>query len=200
MNKAVFLDRDGVVVKDIDLLTDIKQIIIPSDVPNALLKLKEAGFKLIIVSNQAVVARGLISEKNVENINSEIERQIVELGGPKFDAVYFCPHHPNATLSEYRVECECRKPRTGMLTQAAKEHNIDFTNSFMIGDRITDIIAGKNAGCETILLETGMHREKTIVTVDEIDGNIQPDFKCENLLTAAEWILINNQFSSKEQE
>ena len=193
MNKTVFLDRDGVVVKDVDLLTDIKQIIIPGDVPEALFLLKNSGFKLIVVSNQAVVARGFISEKDVENINAEIERQIVESGGPKFDAVYFCPHHPNATLPEYRTNCDCRKPRTGMLTQAAKIHNIDFAKSFMIGDRITDIVAGKNAGCKTVLLETGMHSEKTIVTVDKIDENIQPDFKCESLLTAAEWILINNQ-------
>jgi len=193
MNKAVFLDRDGVVVKDTDLVTDIKQIIIPDDVPEALSLLKNSGFKLIIVSNQAVVARGLITEKDVEKINSEIERQIVESCGPKFDAVYFCPHHPNATLPEYRTNCDCRKPRAGMLTQAAKDYNIDFAKSFMIGDRITDIVAGKNAGCKTILLETGMHSEKTIVTVDKVDENIQPDFKCENLLTASEWILINNQ-------
>jgi len=193
MNKTVFLDRDGVIVKDVNLLTNIKQINIPKDVPEVLSLLKESGFKLIVVSNQAVVARGLISEKDVENINSEIELQIVKSDGPKFDAVYFCPHHPNATLPEYRTNCDCRKPRAGMLTQAAKEHNIDFTKSFMIGDRITDIVAGKNAGCKTILLETGMHSEKTIVTVDKIDENIQPDFKCQNLLTAAEWILINNQ-------
>jgi len=189
MNKTVFLDRDGVVVKDVSLLTKISQINIPDYMPNALAKLKKAGYKLIIVSNQAVVARGLISKKDVENINSEIERRIVALGGPAFDGIYFCPHHPNATLPEYRQECNCRKPRVGMLIQATEEHNIDLSLSFMIGDRITDIIAGKNAGCKTVLLETGMHKAETIVTVDKIDEKIKPDFKCENLLTAAEWII-----------
>jgi len=188
MNKAVFLDRDGVIIKDTDLLTDIEQIVISAVVPKALSTLKQAEYKLIIVSNQAVVARGLISEDDVRRINSEIERQIIELGGPKFDAMYFCPHHPNATLPEYRKNCNCRKPRNGMMMQAAEKYNIDLSKSFMIGDRITDIVAGKNAGCKTILLETGMHNAKTIVTVDKIDKNIQPDFKCENLLTAAEWI------------
>lgn len=190
MNKTVFLDRDGVIVKDVSLLTEISEIEIPEDVPNALAKLKYEGFKLIIVSNQAVVARGLISEKDVENINADIARQIIHLGGPTFDGFYFCPHHPNATLPEYRQECNCRKPRVGMLLQASKEHNIDLTASFMIGDRITDIIAGKNAGCKTILLKTGMHKKKTIVTVDKIDNTVQADFICDSFPEATDWILI----------
>ena len=191
MNKAVFLDRDGVIIKDVNLLTDSVDIQILNGVTDALKKLKKSGFKLIVVSNQTVVARGLATEEDVKKINSEIERRIVALGGPIFDGIYFCPHHPNATLSEYREKCECRKPRTGMLTQAAKEHNIDLTKSFMVGDRITDIIAGKNAGCKTILLKTGMHKTETIVTVDIIDEDIQADYTCIDLLTAAEWIFKN---------
>ena len=189
MNKAVFLDRDGVIIKDVSLLTVPDAIFILNSVPDALNKLKKSGFILIVVSNQTVVARGLATENHVKEINSEIERKIDELGGPNFDKIYFCPHHPNASLPEYRKKCECRKPRTGMFSQAAKDHNIDLNSSFMIGDRITDIIAGKNAGCKTILLETGMHKEKTIVTVDKIDDTIQADYICDNLLTAAKWII-----------
>ncbi len=189
MNKAVFLDRDGVIIKDVNLLTNSGDIHVLDGVPEALSSLKNAEFKLIVVSNQTVVARGLATEKNVKEINSEIENKIVELGGPHFDGFYYCPHHPKANLTEYRKECQCRKPRIGMFTQAAKDHNIDLTASFMIGDRITDIIAGKNAGCKTVLLKTGMHKADTIVTVDKIDDSIQADYTCKDLLTAANWIL-----------
>jgi len=189
MNKAIFLDRDGVIIKDVNLLTESVDIHILDGVPESLVSLKSFGFKLIVVSNQTVVARGLATEENVKEINSEIENKIVELGGPTFDEIYFCPHHPNATLPEYRGECECRKPRSGMLVQAAIEHNIDLTASFMVGDRITDIIAGKNVGCKTILLETGMHNAESIVTIDKINENIQTDYTCKNLITAVKWIL-----------
>jgi len=189
MNKAVFLDRDGVIIKDVNLLTNSGDIHVLDGLPEALSSLKNAEFKLIVVSNQTVVARGLATEKNVKEINSEIENKIVELDGPTFDGIYFCPHHPNATLPEYREKCECRKPRSGMLAKAASEHNIDLTTSFMVGDRITDIIAGKNVGCKTILLETGMHNTETIVTIDKINENIQANYTCKNLITAVKWIL-----------
>jgi len=197
MNKAVFLDRDGVIIKDVNLLTDSDAIFFFNGVPDALNKLKNSGFKLIVVSNQTVVARGLATENDVKKINSKIKRKIVELGGPTFDKIYFCPHHPNATLPEYRKKCECRKPRTGMFFQAATDYNIDLSSSYMIGDRITDIVAGKDAGCKTILLESGMHKEKTIVTVDEIDNSIQADFICDNLLAAAKWIIKKSDVLTK---
>ena len=143
LKKAVFLDRDGVIIVDANLITRIGQIKVIEGVPEAMTRLKLAGFLLIIISNQPVVARGLISEEEVKALNNEIENIILKFGGPQFDGFYFCPHHPNANLENYRILCDCRKPAPGMLLKAASEKGIDVKRSFMVGDRITDIIAGK---------------------------------------------------------
>ena len=189
MNAAVFLDRDGVLVEDVDLLATISQIKILPGVAEALTKLRKANFKLIVVSNQAIVARGLITEKAVEEIHSEINRHLAE-NGVSIDAFYFCPHHPKATLEKYRVVCECRKPRPGLLFQATREQQIDLQKSFMVGDRITDVIAGAKAGCRTILVQTGQHGAAPIETAEPLDNSIQPDWTCANLREAADWILL----------
>jgi D-glycero-D-manno-heptose 1,7-bisphosphate phosphatase len=189
MNRAVFLDRDGVVIVDADLITQIDQIHVIDGIPEALRRLKKAGFLLIIVSNQPVVARGLITETEVIALNDEIQHRIIQSGGCGFNGFYFCPHHPNATLQEFRIVCECRKPAPGLLFQAATDKAIDLKTSFMVGDRITDIIAGKNAGCTTIQVLSGMHEAAPIVTTGPIDLSIKADHICSNLLQAANWIL-----------
>jgi D-glycero-D-manno-heptose 1,7-bisphosphate phosphatase len=188
-NKAIFLDRDGVLVKEVYFLYQMEDINILPSVPLALNKLKKAGFKLIVVSNQPVIARGMASEKQVVAINNEIQNQIIKSGGPKLDSVFFCPHHPNAHVQKYRNECQCRKPRTGMIQEAATQHNIDLKKSYMIGDRITDVIAGHKANCKTILLTTGAHAEPPIEALDEIDLSTKPSYTAAGLLEAATWIL-----------
>ena len=186
---AVFIDRDGVLIEDVDLLTSLGEIRVLDGVPQALWRLKEAGFRLIVISNQTVVARGLATEADVCAMNAEVERQLTEAGAPHLSGFYFCPHHPRATLPAYRVACECRKPRPGLLVQAAREHDLDLTASFVVGDRITDIIAGARAGCRTVQVQTGKHREPPIETVDPLDGSLQPDHVCADLPEAATWIL-----------
>lgn len=186
---AAFLDRDGVVIEDVDLLTSPGEIRVLDGVPQALRSLRQAGFRLIVVSNQTVVARGLATEADVCAMNAQVERCLTEAGGPRLDGFYFCPHHPNATLSAYRVACECRKPRPGLLVQAAREHDLDLKRSFVVGDRITDIIAGASVGCRTVLVQTGKHRETPIETVDSLDESAQPDHECADLAQAATWIL-----------
>lgn len=188
-NSAVFLDRDGVLIEDRHLLTDAQSIRVLEDVPLALSKLKEIGFKLIVVSNQPVVARGMVTEQEVKAINDNIEMLLTQAGGPVLDGVYFCPHHPNADLLEYRKNCECRKPQPGLLIQAAHEHQVNLETSFMVGDRITDIIAGCRAGCQTILVQTGQHLAPPIETTEVLDTSIQPDYICADLNGAADWIL-----------
>ena len=131
-------------------------------------ELKAAGMFLAVVSNQAVVARGLISESELAGLNRLILDQIEHAGGPRLDAVYYCPHHPEATLPEYRVACQCRKPRPGMIVQAAAEHGLDLQASFLVGDRMTDIAAGAAAGCRTVLVTCGRHDAPPIVTVDPL--------------------------------
>ncbi len=189
MSAAVFLDRDGVLIADNNLLTDAGDIRVLADVPQALSRLKKASFQLVVVSNQAVVARGLVTEQEVDAINAEMERLLEQADGPRLDGFYFCPHHPNATLPAYRADCECRKPRPGLLLRAAREHNLDLGKSFMVGDRITDIIAGARAGCRTVLVQTGQHQAPPIETVEPLDETVQPDHVCADLETAAEWIL-----------
>ena len=188
-NKAVFLDRDGVLISDVHLLTRTEQITILPNVASALRDLARAGWKLMVASNQTVVARGLVSEVEVGEIHRTICSAIVAQGGAQIDAWYYCPHHPQATVTAYRADCDCRKPRPGLLLRAAVEHDVDLARSFMIGDRMTDIIAGASAGCRTVLVETGQHLAPLIETSDSIDDSILPDHTCASLAEAARWIL-----------
>jgi D-glycero-D-manno-heptose 1,7-bisphosphate phosphatase len=183
------LDRDGVLIEDMNLLTALEQVRILPGVPEALWRLKKAGYRLVVVSNQTVVARGLMNESDVRKLNDEIVGRLVVFGAPPLDGFYFCPHHPNATIPAYRMICECRKPRPELLLRASLEMNINLDKSFMVGDRITDIIAGVNAGCRTILVETGAHLDDPIETPEPLDGSIKPDSTCKNLTEAADWIL-----------
>jgi D-glycero-D-manno-heptose 1,7-bisphosphate phosphatase len=185
---AVFLDRDGVIVEDVHLLTATDQLRILDGVPAALAELAAAGFRLIVVSNQPVVARGLVSEQEVAAIQRELGRRLRAASGISLDGDYFCPHHPRADVPEYRLDCDCRKPRPGMLLRAAADHDLDLSRSFMVGDRITDISAGHSAGCRTVLVETGRHDDPPIETADRPDPTLRPDHSCPDLAAAAEWI------------
>ena len=189
MNAAVFLDRDGVLVEDVDLLTRAEDFVILDGVPRALGCLQRAGFRLVVISNQTVVARGLASENDVRALNVRLQQLLERAGGARLDAWYFCPHHPNATLPAYRVNCDCRKPRPGLLLRAAREHDLDLAASFAVGDRITDIIAGTRAGCRTILVQTGKHLDLPIQTSEPLDLAIEPDHTCADLEAATRWIL-----------
>lgn len=189
MNRAIFLDRDGVLIEDADLLTRREQLRILPGVPEALTMLKSAGFLLVVVTNQPVVARGMLTENGVEEVHAELARRIVARGGPIIDRFYFCPHHPNATLPKYRIACECRKPRPGMFLNAIAQLKIDGQASFTVGDRLTDIIAGTKVGSRTVLVKTGKHTETPITTSDPIDFTVKADHTCRDLSESVDWIL-----------
>jgi D-glycero-D-manno-heptose 1,7-bisphosphate phosphatase len=186
---AVFLDRDGVLVEDRGLLVDAAELRIVPGVPSALRRLRENGFRLIVVSNQAVVARGMITPEGVEAIHAHLLRLLEEAGAPRLDAIYFCPHHPEADLPEYRVDCDCRKPRPGALVRAAEEHGLNLAESYMIGDRMTDIAAGAAAGCRTVLLKRPGVVTPPPTTAEPPEGWPQPDCVCADLPAAVQWIL-----------
>ena|SRR5438067_455244 len=190
MSPAVFLDRDGVLIDDLDLICRVDHVRILAGVPGALGKLKMAGFKLVVVTNQPVIARGMATEEHIRSLNEHVQRLLMDAGGPKLDGWYVCPHHPEATLTAYRVACECRKPQPGLLLQGARELSLDLKRSFMIGDRLTDIIAGAKAGTRTILVKTGKHLAPLIKSSTPIDSSIEPDHVSEDLNEAAEWILM----------
>ena len=191
MHHAVFLDRDGVLIENVHLLTQPKDIHIMTGVPQALKMLRAIGFQLIVVSNQTVISRGLATEEEVRALNEEIQRLVEQAGGPRIDAFYFCPHHPRATVPAYRVDCACRKPRPGLILCAAREHELDLRGSFVVGDRITDIIAGALAGCRTVLVQTGAHLAPPIETNEPLDLSILPDRTSANLVEAAQWSVEN---------
>lgn len=188
-NRAIFLDRDGVLVKDVGLVCAASELEILEGVATALRRLKEADFQLVVVSNQAIVARGMITELQLNEIHAAMNRLLGEQGAPSPDAIYYCPHHPQATLDAYRIACDCRKPRPGMLLRAAAERAIDLAHSYLVGDRMTDILAGQRAGCRSILVTTGQHEAPPIVTADATEESAMPHHICDGLLAATDWIL-----------
>jgi D-glycero-D-manno-heptose 1,7-bisphosphate phosphatase len=187
--KAVFLDRDGVLIHDVHLLTQCDQVELYPFAPQVLNDLHTAGYIVVVVTNQTVVARGLASEQEVEQVHAWIQELLQKTDGAQVDRFYFCPHHPNASLPAYRVECSCRKPSPGMIHRAACDLGIDLESSWMVGDRISDIIAGSRAGCRTILVETGKHTEPPIESNDSDVNGISADFCCTDLKAAVGIIL-----------
>ena len=186
---TVFLDRDGVLIRDVHLLTQVDQVELKPEATEALALLKFAGFALVVVSNQPVVARGLATEKQVEAVHDHIQGLLCQVGGPKIERFFFCPHHPNADIQAYRVNCHCRKPEPGMLLSAAQELGLDLNRSYLVGDRPSDILAGQRAGCHTIMVETGMHALPPIETAEHPQKPVEPDYRCTDILAAAKIIL-----------
>jgi mannose-1-phosphate guanylyltransferase / phosphomannomutase len=176
MKPAIFIDRDGTLNREVDVLRDIKQLEVLPNVAAPLKQLSDLGFLIIIITNQPVIARGWLTPAQVEEINAELVHRITIDGGV-VDAVYYCPHHPNANLPEYRAQCDCRKPNIGLFNQAMKKHDIDMSKSFMIGDSTGDILAGQRAGVKTILVETGYAGKD-----DKYE--VKPDFQVEDLAGA----------------
>lgn len=186
--RAVFLDRDGVLVRDVGPLTSADDIVLTPGVASGLNQLAAAGFLLVVVSNQTVVARGLLNENAVIELQAQVEQRIVDAGGPELDDFLFCSHHPNASVPEYRRECGCRKPAAGLLLEAAVKHGISLKQSFMIGDRPSDVEAGLRAGCATIQLTTGAHTAPPI----EVTGGFEvrpPHHLAKDLREAAAIVL-----------
>lgn len=153
--KAVFLDRDGTVNKYVGFLRDIGEFELEDGVAEAVRKINASGYLAIVVTNQPVIARGEVSFEELQEIHNKMETLLGEQGA-YLDAIYFCPHHPHKGYEgerpELKIDCECRKPKPGMLLQAARDFNIDLENSWMVGDGENDIAAGNRAGCRTVLV------------------------------------------------
>ena len=155
MNPAVFLDRDGVITEDPPHYAHrLDQLRIIPGSGQAIQLLNAHNFRVFVISNQSGVARGYYREEDVKIFNDEMERLLAGEGA-HIDAIYYCPHHPDAVVECYKMDCDCRKPKPGMIMQAAQKYSIDIPNSFVIGDKWSDIEAGRAAGCKTILVLTG---------------------------------------------
>jgi D-glycero-D-manno-heptose 1,7-bisphosphate phosphatase len=185
----VFLDRDGVLIEDVHLLVRFDQMRILPGVPAALKALRDGGFRLVVISNQAVVARGLATEAEVEAIHGALNQVLVENSGAAIERYYFCPHHPQANLPDYRKACQCRKPEPGLFHRAASELRLNLASSFAVGDRPSDILAGRRAGCRTVWVRSGRHMDPPIQGALPIVEPAEPDWVCPDLASAAEWIL-----------
>ena len=152
-NKFVLLDRDGVINVEKSYLHKIEDFEYEKNVVEGLLKLRDLGYKFAIITNQAGIARGYYTEEDYLKLQSFIEDDLFKKG-IKIEKSYFCPHHPNVT-GKYGIECDCRKPNTGNFELAIKEFDIDVKNSFMIGDKITDLIPAEKLGITPVLVKTG---------------------------------------------
>ena len=186
MNKAVFLDRDGTVTEEVGYLADLAMLrLIPGAGP-AIRKLNQAGFKVVLVTNQSGVARGYFPESLVHEAHDRLTGMLKQEGAA-LDGIYYCPHHPTAGNSEYTMMCDCRKPGTGLLDQAAKDLDIDLPRSYMVGHKWIDVELAQKAGMTAVLVETGF--------APDDPGNVRPEhvrdpeFTAHDIAEAVEWIL-----------
>jgi D-glycero-D-manno-heptose 1,7-bisphosphate phosphatase len=176
---AVFLDRDGTLIREVNYLSTIEQIEVLPGVAAALRLLRSHGFKLVMVTNQSVVARGGLSEAGLQQIHAEIVNRLAQEGAA-LDGIYYCPHHPTEGFGDYRILCDCRKPKTGMIKRAADEHQIDPSRSYVVGDQPTDIELARAVGATGILVGRD----------DAVAGGLPLNFPVvANLAGAAEWIV-----------
>jgi D,D-heptose 1,7-bisphosphate phosphatase len=180
---AVFLDRDGTINEDPGYLGDPEKVKLFPGTGKALFSIKsKLKFKLIVISNQSGIARGLISGEEVDAVNTRIN-EILKTDNVSIDAFYYCPHHPEFSSRE---ETECRKPSPEMVLQAARELNLELNGSYFIGDTLSDIQCGINAGLKTVLVKTGYGLESISILQKQ---NIFPSFVAENILDACKFIL-----------
>jgi D-glycero-D-manno-heptose 1,7-bisphosphate phosphatase len=193
-NKAVFLDRDGVIneliyygdMGIVDSPFTVEQFKLFPDVGKAIKKLKKLGFIIVVVSNQPGIAKNNFSMEVFKKISEKMKRELKKQGAT-VDAEYYCFHHPYAKAKKYKKNCDCRKPKPGMLLKAAKDYTIDLAKSWMIGDGITDIQAGQTAGCKTILIG----RMKCDLCKLIEDKQAKPDYIVPNLYKAT--LIIENK-------
>jgi D-glycero-D-manno-heptose 1,7-bisphosphate phosphatase len=153
--RAVFLDRDGVINEERGYVHTPDQFILIPRVVAAIRNLRLSGFKVVVITNQSGVARGFFNVATVDKLHRHFQ-EILGAEGEHVDGIYYCPHHPEGTVTEYAVHCDCRKPMPGLLLQAAKELNLDLSASYLVGDKLSDIQAGRQASLrEEFLVRTG---------------------------------------------
>lgn len=183
-DRAVFLDRDGTLVEEVGYLDRLDRLrVFPWSV-DAVRLLNRAGFRAVVVTNQAGVAKGLFPETFVGEAHRELEARFAD-GGAIIERFYYCPHHPEGTVAAFRAACECRKPKAGMIWQAQRELGIDPARSFVVGDRWIDVEMGRAAGARTVLVRTGYGRAEEPLR----PADLTADFVAETLMDATGWIL-----------
>lgn len=183
---AVFLDRDGTVNEQMGYINHISRFHLLPNAAQAIRMLNEKNIPVVVVSNQSGLARGYFPVELLNAVHEKMNGLLAEEGA-SLDGVYYCPHHPEAKEEIHRLDCSCRKPKTGMLLQAAEELDLDLSKSFLVGDRWSDVKCAINAGCTPVLVLTGYGRGDQLYIGP--GQEVQPSFTAEDLLEAVEWIL-----------
>lgn len=186
LSRAVVMDRDGTICDEVGYVNHVSRIRLLPRSAAAIRLAHGAGFKTVVTTNQAGVARGYFAEELIERTHEKM-RELLATEGAAVDAIYYCPHHPEAGEPPYRKDCDCRKPRPGMLLRARDELGIDLARSYVIGDSMRDIEAGRAAGAVTILVLTGYGRGE--YEHRSSGWRTRPDRIVDDLMDAVEWIL-----------
>lgn len=183
---AVFLDRDGTINEQMGYVNHPDRfVLLPGAVPG-IRRLNKGGFLVIVVSNQSGVARGYFPIDLVNEVHDLMQKELAA-GGAFLDEVLFCPHYPGGEVAEYAVECRCRKPKPGMITEAESRFHIDMSRSYVVGDRFSDLELAASKGLKGVLVETGYGLGEQLYVLPEKE--IQPDHVARDLEAAAQWIL-----------
>jgi D-glycero-D-manno-heptose 1,7-bisphosphate phosphatase len=197
INTAIFLDRDGTINEEVGHLDKLEKLKIYDNAAEAIRMINQSGMKAVVITNQSGVARGYFTEELVKTTHRIIQ-DLLKRQGAFIDAFYYCPHHPTEGLEEYVQACSCRKPEPGMLITASRDLNIDLQRSYMVGDILKDIQAGKNAGTKSVLVKSGhgikalhedLQQSSQEIPIGENLGNSYPDYIAEDILEAVTWIL-----------
>ncbi len=181
MRPAVFLDRDGTIIEEAEYLSDPAGARLLPGAAEGIAHLRTAGFAVVVTSNQSGVARGYFDEAAVQVVNRRVQELLTAAGAPA-DAFYYCPHHPEGSVPAYALDCECRKPKPGMLHAAAADLDLDLKRSWVVGDKRTDMEFGTDNGLRAVLVLTGYGRE---TQAEGFEPGREPDLFSSDLAAAA---------------
>ena len=187
---AAFIDRDGCLTEEVGYVNHASRIRLLPRTAEAVRRLNAAGMRAVMVTNQAGIARGYFSEDVLRATNEALERQLEE-GRARLDALYVCTHHPTEGAPPYRADCDCRKPRPGLLLRAARELGLDLGASVMIGDRISDVAVGQSVGAAGVLVLTGYGLGEW--EHQRHGWMVKPDHVADDLLDAVDWALARRR-------
>lgn len=186
LRPAVFLDRDGTINEQMGYINHISRFHLLPGVVEAIRRLNEANIPVVVVTNQSGLARGYFPEELLAAVHEEMELLLAEHGA-HVDGIYICPHHPEAKKEKYRLDCNCRKPKTGLFVRAAEEMGLDLARSFVVGDRWSDLKSAKACGATPVLVLTGYGRgDAQYIGPGQ---EVQPAFVGADLAEAVQWIL-----------
>jgi len=184
--RAIFLDRDGTLNEDVGFVTDVRALRLFPWAADAVRLINRAGFHAIVLTNQSGIARGYLTEADIAEIHAQLCRDL-HAQGARLDAIYYCPHHPEATVAAYRQDCRCRKPLPGLVEAAAREFGLDVTRSYFVGDKYLDVELAHAVGARGILVLTGYGRAE--YEARRHLGRRPPDHVAPTVLEAVRWIL-----------